>query len=174
MHVAHSAPQILSVIGVYDSNNRLVAISHLISADCLPDKNSLGGGTPMVICRKHSIDFMEFPLQKPHLSSPEERTMVVFGHNGDAVIVKAKWTGFRKMQPPDKDKKVAGVAGDPGVLEVRSSLWNAFHRILSQVSYYDLVKHTYATLTSPVSNSFAKKLLYRVNGKEYHLISSRA
>lgn len=113
MIVVHSAPHILSAIGVY-SGNKLVAVSHLISADCLPDKDMIGNA----MVDLSQLLFDATTIQQPHLSAPDERAMIVFGHTGDFAIVKGKWEGYKRMVPPNKDSKTLGVAGNAGKLSV--------------------------------------------------------
>ena len=54
VQVMHSAAALLSMILVYGKDQRLLAMSHLIAADCLPSKDQLD----------HNLQFL------PHLSSP--------------------------------------------------------------------------------------------------------
>jgi hypothetical protein len=67
VQVVHSAPMLLSMILVYGKDQRLLAMSHLISADSLPTRDQLD----------QTLQFL------PHLSSPDERAMVIVNKDGD-------------------------------------------------------------------------------------------
>ncbi|VDL86455.1 unnamed protein product, partial [Nippostrongylus brasiliensis] len=94
--VVHSAALLLSMILVYDREQRLLAMAHLIGADSLPSRDQLD----------NNLQFL------PHLSNADERAFVIVNRDGDYAIVKGRWTGFSRKQPAAKGQKAKpGSAG---------------------------------------------------------------
>lgn len=50
------------------------------------------------------INLVIFQQALPHLSSDDERAMVVMNKDGDYAIVKAKWKGFRCQVIPTSQR----------------------------------------------------------------------
>ncbi|VDL79693.1 unnamed protein product [Nippostrongylus brasiliensis] len=96
VQVVHSAALLLSMILVYDREQRLLAMAHLIGADSLPSRDQLD----------NNLQFL------PHLSNADERAFVIVNRDGDYAIVKGRWTGFSRKQPAAKGQKAKpGSAG---------------------------------------------------------------
>uniref|UniRef100_A0A0K0FY40 ApaG domain-containing protein n=1 Tax=Strongyloides venezuelensis TaxID=75913 RepID=A0A0K0FY40_STRVS len=88
VQIVHSATYLLSMIIVYDSEQRLLSMAHLIGSDSLPCKGQLDA----------NLQFL------PHLSAPEERIFLVSNRDGDFSIVKGSWSGYVKKNYSDKHK----------------------------------------------------------------------
>ncbi|VDP22009.1 unnamed protein product [Soboliphyme baturini] len=87
VNVIHSAKGLLSAVLVFDSQERLIASSHLLGPGSIPTKSQL----------EEHLQFF------PHLSSPDERAMVVSNRDGDFAVFKAKWVNIPYRD--DKDEK---------------------------------------------------------------------
>lgn len=91
VQVVHSAPMLLSMILVYGKDQRLLAMAHLIGADSLPAKDQLDPNlvrSPLPLSSPPPPSYSNrliFIFQQflPHLSSPEERAMVIVNKDGD-------------------------------------------------------------------------------------------
>uniref|UniRef100_A0A0N4ZFU5 SH3 domain-containing protein n=1 Tax=Parastrongyloides trichosuri TaxID=131310 RepID=A0A0N4ZFU5_PARTI len=88
VQIIHSAPLLLSMIIVYDAEQRLLSMAHLIGSDSLPCKGQLD----------NNLQFL------PHLSSPEERIFLVSNRDGDFAIVKGAWSGYVKKPYNEKHR----------------------------------------------------------------------
>jgi hypothetical protein len=67
----------------------------------------------------------------PHLSSSDERAIVIVNKDGDFAIVKGRWTGFLRKIPGDKGMKAK--PGNPGKLQV-----DAFNLLKNTVQKFEL------------------------------------
>ncbi|KAI6202965.1 hypothetical protein M3Y94_00502000 [Aphelenchoides besseyi] len=100
VQVLHSPSMLLSMILVYGTDQRLLAMGHLIGADSLPSKEQLDS----------NLQFL------PHLSAPDERCFLIVNRDGDFGLVKGRWHGFSRKISGDKVRK--GKAGNAGYLNI--------------------------------------------------------
>ncbi|KAI6178251.1 hypothetical protein M3Y98_00480500 [Aphelenchoides besseyi] len=100
VQVLHSPSMLLSMILVYGTDQRLLAMGHLIGADSLPSKEQLDS----------NLQFL------PHLSAPDERCFLIVNRDGDFALVKGRWHGFSRKISGDKIRK--GKAGNAGYLNI--------------------------------------------------------
>ncbi|KAI6233015.1 hypothetical protein M3Y99_00962400 [Aphelenchoides fujianensis] len=100
VQVLHSPSMLLSMVLVYGTDQRLLAMGHLIGADSLPSKDQLDS----------SLQFL------PHLSAPDERSFLVVNRDGDFALVKGRWHGFSRKVSGDKLQNRK--SGAPGYLNI--------------------------------------------------------